>query len=869
MPEIKFRVNLRFANFWSSIQSTEFKTKETVIYFFGWIITFIIILFPIELIYGLHNLFYVIHGFFWFKFADHVNKKVRPPNELLVASFFLFYLLEVVSLRSIYTTSSFFSSVIQTPGSVFKFFQILLLAILILMFSLILVQNSKGKVRVLIAYVLLGIIGINLIKIEGFFYLIILQIILFIFLLHKTTRLEELTKIECWIYLIIVFFIFRGVSNFNPFQGVQASQLDQMLIWYTLPQFLYLLFKMYLLAVLVKIPVVLVYNFARLSRKLKISSLFQSTFPQIIQLCMLLLIFYFFIAGWQANKVRQSMIDQLQQRSTGNATDSLYAFKFAYDNFDGILQLNGYQPVLVSGHMPDQGILAVTKSHNARTNSDEVDYFLFLISSETREDSIYLVKLDSNFLQVVSKSTSIFAGSQLLAYPYKPSNWESYLYKLTWERDLNFRIFPFGLTSQRGSYTLSVPFKLEEKSSSDWIEEINVSIMKQNQFIVGRVLAPLINANMEQTGFFVFDILLVPDISFVTSSMLRYSLLLVFIYFLVNLLVIRRMTKFGSEINQVIVQKFHQLKNGIREISKGNLDYKVKLEGEDEFVELAERFNQMGDKLKASIAEAREKERLEHELTIARQVQLSLLPSKLPEVPGYQIAATLKTANEVGGDLYDVSPLDKNRYLFAIGDVSGKGTSAAFYMAQCISLIRYSPKFTDEPREIVLRLNEYFADPMIDPQIFVTAIVGMLDVTSSSMRVVRAGHTQPILIPGNNKKSIHELQLHGLAIGLQRSGNLFDEQLQAVDIPIQSGDMIVFYTDGVIEAVRFNSVSHDEKAEKMQVYGEERFINLLTELRGKTAVETLQELTDDLESFYEGSSPVDDYTLLIIQKTSK
>jgi len=735
------------------------------------------------------------------------------------------------------------------------------------LFSLILVQNSKDKVRVLIAYVLLGIIGINLIKIEGFFYLVMLQIILFIFLLHKTTWLEQLTKIECWIYLIVVFYAFRGFSNFDTLQGIQANQLDQMLIWYTLPKFLYLLFKMYLLAVLVKIPVVLVYNFARLSRKLKISSLFQSTFPQFIQLCMLLLIFYFFIAGWQANKVRQSMIDQLKQISTGKATDSLYAFRYVYDNFDGILQLNGYQPVLVSGDMPDQGILAVTKSHNARINSNEVDYFLFQISSETKEDSIYLVKLDSHFLQVVSKNTSILAGSQLLAYPYNPPNWESYIYKLTnWEGDRNIRIFPFGLTPQRESYTLSVPFELEEKNSSDWIEEINVRIMKQNQFTVGRVLAPLINANMEQTGFFVFDILLVPDISFVTSSMLRYSLLLVFIYFLVNLLIIRRMTKFGSEINQVIVQKFHQLKNGIREISKGNLDYKVQLEGEDEFVELAERFNQMGDKLKVSIAEAREKERLEHELTMARQVQLSLLPSKLPEVPGYQIAAALKTANEVGGDLYDVLPLDKNRYLFTIGDVSGKGTSAAFYMAQCISLIRYSPKFTDEPREIVLRLNEYFAGPMIDPQIFVTAIVGMLDVTNSSMRVVRAGHTQPILIPGNKRKSIHELELHGLGIGLQRSGNLFDEQLQAVDIPIRSGDMMVFYTDGVVEAVRFNSVSHGEK---MQVYGEERFINLLTELRGKTAVETLQELTNDLESFYEGSSPVDDYTLLIIQKTGK
>lgn len=85
----------------------------------------------------------------------------------------------------------------------------------------------------------------------------------------------------------------------------------------------------------------------------------------------------------------------------------------------------------------------------------------------------------------------------------------------------------------------------------------------------------------------------------------------------------------------------------------------------------------MGERLKATIAEAREKERLAFELQSAREVQLSLLPRRLPEIPGYRIAAGLHTATEVGGDFYDVLPLGKERFLITIGDVSGKGSSAA------------------------------------------------------------------------------------------------------------------------------------------------------------------------------------------------
>jgi serine phosphatase RsbU (regulator of sigma subunit) len=313
----------------------------------------------------------------------------------------------------------------------------------------------------------------------------------------------------------------------------------------------------------------------------------------------------------------------------------------------------------------------------------------------------------------------------------------------------------------------------------------------------------------------------------------------------------------------MIVKKFNLLKNGIREISSGNLDYKFKMEGEDEFVELAGHFNQMGDKLKRTIAEVRDKDRLDHELKIARQVQLNLLPTKLPEIEGYQVAAALKTANEVGGDLYDIIYLDKNKYLFTIGDVSGKGSSAAFYMAQFMSLLRFSPQFTHKPLEIALRLNEYFSTKIVDRQIFITAIIGVLDVSTDTITFVRAGHTPPLMIPGDTKEGIEEISTGGLGIGLTKAKQKFRSNLRIGKVKINPGDKLVFYTDGVVEA----AIPGKSEKKEVEVFGDERFHELLQKFRGGNAHEILAAVSSALNSFYADNPSVDDYTLFIIQKS--
>ncbi|MCH8874228.1 SpoIIE family protein phosphatase [candidate division KSB1 bacterium] len=865
MPTSNFQLGQRLKDFALSLRSIETKRKETVLFFLGWLLSFLLINI---LSFDLDFIFQLVHGYFLFKLVGDIQKKYRPPSEVLIACFFVFALFEILLLRSIYSSTSLFSSTISNTGWFPKSTQIFIHAILVLTFSLILVRNTGDKRGTLFGFLCLAFICLYLIEHESFLAFLFLQIFLFIYLLRKTKWLEELTKAECWIALLVVFLMFRGFRNLNPFEGIHISQFTQAVFWYALPKFWYITFKIYLLAVLIKIPIVLVYNFASLSRKLRISGLFQSTFPQLIQLAMLLIIFYFFIAGWQAEKVRKSVFVQMDKVISGNAPESINWFKVETGDFDSILQIKGYQPIKFGDfdNLPAEGILTIPLLQSRFSLSAvDVDYFLFIKDSETDKERIYIVKLDRNFLSFIARETSILAGTQLLAYPYNPPTWESYIYKIgIWKDERSFRIVPFGVTRQRSGNIVAAPFEQTEESTTDWMDKINEILTRRNQFTFGLVIAPLMDAQMQEAGFFAFDILLVPSTSLFTWSLVSYILLLGLIFLLVDLLVIQRMTKFGSEINRMIVQKFTQLRDGIREISSGNLDYKVKVEGKDEFVELADRFNQMGDRLKESIAEAREKERLQHELTIARKVQLDLLPQTLPEIPGFEIAATIKTANEVGGDFYDVVPLDEDRFLFTIGDVSGKGTSAAFYMAQCISLLRYSPQFTDDPREIALRLNQYFADPKVDRQIFITAIIGILDVKTSTVRMVRAGHPPPIFIPGKEKEKIRELELKGLGLGLERSGKIFEETLEEKKLKLNSGDSLILYTDGVVEAARLEENVDSE--DKYKFYSEERLMSFLQASHGKSPANLLEALNKDVESFFSGDSPNDDFTLLVIRK---
>jgi serine phosphatase RsbU (regulator of sigma subunit) len=275
----------------------------------------------------------------------------------------------------------------------------------------------------------------------------------------------------------------------------------------------------------------------------------------------------------------------------------------------------------------------------------------------------------------------------------------------------------------------------------------------------------------------------------------------------------------------------------------------------------------MGSQLQKKIDEGRIKDRLEQELKIARDVQLSLLPKILPDPEGYQIAATMRTANEVGGDFYDVIALDKKRYLLIIGDVSGKSTSAAFYMAQCVSLIRFAIQFSDNPQEIFLRLNAYFSDPSIDKQIFVTAIIALLDTQKNSVIIFRAGHNHPIYVPAKSGTKLREIKTSGLGIGLERQGKIFQKTLKSELIKFQPGDTLVFYTDGLVEAATYKT-PNKSPSKQAQFFGEERFLEALKNTRMKDPEGIINSINNEISTFHGDTPLIDDLTLLVIKRTS-
>ncbi len=610
----------------------------------------------------------------------------------------------------------------------------------------------------------------------------------------------------------------------------------------------------------------MIYNHASLARKLSMAGLLQSTFPQFFQFIFLICIFFYFISGWQADRLQQSLQDEIDQIRSGNIASAYNYFQVNLRPDDQSLLCSGYAPFMLQQSFGSEGVIVLNKSSSGQEESQKKeDYFFYVRESDSLLTSLCLIKIDTNLINYWSQKLNVLAGNGLICYPYSPKDWQDFLYKQDFlKSESNFRIYPFSFLSRNRSWSVISRIETKPETGTRIVIMGQENYSGNQKFILGRVFLPVMSGADTHLSYFAFDIYLAFTIAFWTSTLAKIILILILLFFLLNFLVIGRVTKFGDQINKIIIQKFQHLKSGIKEISSGNLEYKFKMEGEDEFVELARHFNQMGDRLKVTIAEAREKDRLDQELQIARQVQLSLLPEKLPRIPGYQIAAAIQTANEVGGDFYDVLQLGNHQYLFTIGDVSGKGSSAAFYMAQIISLLRFSQQFTVEPKEVVLRLNQYFATQIKDRQIFITAIVGILDTEKNTVQLVRAGHTLPIFIPGNVRMEIKELRCTGLGIGLTDNQQKYEESLQVVTVDLDAADMLLFYTDGVIEAAR---PAAGQSVTGMEVFGERRLKDILNTLRGEKAQNVLLTLTQELKIFYADHPWVDDHALLIIQKS--
>ncbi|NWF49835.1 MAG: SpoIIE family protein phosphatase [Ignavibacteriaceae bacterium] len=250
------------------------------------------------------------------------------------------------------------------------------------------------------------------------------------------------------------------------------------------------------------------------------------------------------------------------------------------------------------------------------------------------------------------------------------------------------------------------------------------------------------------------------------------------------------------------------------------------------------------------LEESIEKQRLERELDVAREVQRRILPSKNPNYPNLDISSIFIPAFEVGGDYYDFFPIDQNTLGFIIADVSGKGISAAFIMAEVKGIFESLSKVIRRPKEILIKANEILKGTL-ERKIFVSAAYGLIDVRNGTLHIARAGHC-PILLIREGK--LQDIRPEGLGLGLSFD-NVFSDSLQEQKVDLQENDTLILYTDGITEAK--NGLFED--------FGEDNFRNLLLKFSSHNVQTITEKVIKEVSIFSQEHSQYDDITLVIIR----
>lgn len=241
-----------------------------------------------------------------------------------------------------------------------------------------------------------------------------------------------------------------------------------------------------------------------------------------------------------------------------------------------------------------------------------------------------------------------------------------------------------------------------------------------------------------------------------------------------------------------------------------------------------------------------QKERIESELRIARDIQMSMVPSHFPQREGLDLFARMTPAREVGGDLYDYF-LQNDKLYFCVGDVSGKGVPASLFMAQVIRLFRAFAKRGYEPADIATHTNDELAENN-DNGMFVTLFVGLVELQTGHVKYCNCGHNPPVL---STPETAHFLQMEpNVPIGLWPDFHFVGEQLE--DIRHQS---LFIYTDGLNEA----------ENRQQEQFGDERLLQVLQETGHQSSQIVVNTMAEEVEKHRDGAEPNDDLTMLLLQ----
>lgn len=255
--------------------------------------------------------------------------------------------------------------------------------------------------------------------------------------------------------------------------------------------------------------------------------------------------------------------------------------------------------------------------------------------------------------------------------------------------------------------------------------------------------------------------------------------------------------------------------------------------------------------LQAAQQQLVEKEKLEHELELARRIQESMLPRTLPRLEGFDFSARMVPARAVGGDLFDFIPLEGERLCIVVGDVTDKGVPAAMFMALTRSLVRAEASRTDSPVQVLRNVNRHLL-AMNEQGLFVTMLCGVLHGATREFHYVRAGHESPILVNGPAEPTL-------LPHGRGQPLGIFDQPaLDEQRVTCAPGATLVLFTDGVTEATNGSG----------EFFGLENFCHALRTHSREPARELCDGLVDAVTAFRGNAAQSDDITIVAISGSS-
>jgi serine phosphatase RsbU (regulator of sigma subunit) len=246
-------------------------------------------------------------------------------------------------------------------------------------------------------------------------------------------------------------------------------------------------------------------------------------------------------------------------------------------------------------------------------------------------------------------------------------------------------------------------------------------------------------------------------------------------------------------------------------------------------------------------------ERYQEELKIAQRVQKALLPTTLDHNSAFDLCAYSNAADEVGGDYYDTYKLSDDRFVLIIGDVSGKGTSAAFHMSQMKGIFQSLIQLNLSPAEFFIKANAALSK-CLERNHFITSSIFLIDTSKKTVSHARAGHVPSLYYQSQSNKSDY-LGIDGLGLGILRNIQ-YEKHVEQKTFTYHSGDVLVLFTDGIVEA----------KNQKSQQFGFERMRTLLEVYHELSPIEIQSKIIDSLHSFVGGDVKIDDDYSLVVAK---